>query len=146
CIAWGIGSGRLIWELARRSNLHILAVDHDARKVEALRDRRVAEDLPRVFPFHGDPATFAFPPYLASLMVAEDLDGIDLRSQFLPRAFQALRPYGGVACFLAPEKLKTLPEMALRANLAGAVCKETDGLVLLTREGALPGSGNWTHE
>jgi outer membrane protein assembly factor BamB len=148
CIAWGIGSGRLIWELARQSNLHILAVDPDAKKVQALRDKRVAADLPRIFPFHGDPATFAFPPYLASLMVAEDFEsaGIQLQADFLARAFQCLRPYGGTACFVAAENVKGMAELAAKAGLANAVCKETDGLILLTRAGALPGSGNWTHE
>lgn len=148
CIAWGIGTGRLIWELARQSNLHIIAVDADEKKVQALRQQRVAEDLPRVFAFHADPATFTFPPYLASLAVAEDLAGagIDFQEEFVTRTFQPLRPYGGVACFFPSEATRTLPDLALKAKLARAVCKEEDGLVLLTRAGALPGAGNWTHE
>src|SRR5262249_36407870 len=59
---------------------------------------------------------------------------------------QALRPFGGVACFFADERTKLLPDVALRAKLVKGVCREEDGLVLVTREGALPGSGNWTHE
>jgi outer membrane protein assembly factor BamB len=148
CIAWGIGSGRLIWELARQSNLHIVAVDPDAKKVQALCRQRVAEDLPRVFAVHADLASFSPPPYLASLMVAEDLQdaGIEFQADFLSRAFQSLRPYGGVACFLSTETTRTLPDVALKAKLVRAVCREDDGLVTLTREGALPGAGNWTHE
>src|SRR5262249_12244210 len=33
CIAWGVGSGRLITELVRQSSLHVIAVERDADKV-----------------------------------------------------------------------------------------------------------------
>jgi len=66
CIAWGIGSGRLIQELARQSNLQILVLDPDEKKVQGLRNQRLADDS-RASRLHGDPATFRLPPYLARL-------------------------------------------------------------------------------
>jgi outer membrane protein assembly factor BamB len=142
CIAWGVGSGDLIAELARQSNLRIVAVEPDAQKVEALRRRLTVAGLygQRVAVHAGDPATFPLPPYLASLMVSEA--GVEMTPAFLKRAFAALRPYGGVACL----HHDGLPQLAAAAGLENARLRSANGLTLLSREGPLPGSAPWTHE
>src|SRR5262249_52614647 len=102
CIAWGVGSGRLITELARQSKLRIVAVDPDADRARRLRADLRATGLygGRVAVHAADPRTVAFPPYLASLMVSEDLDqaGVGPLDEFVRKAFLSLRPYGGIAC------------------------------------------------
>jgi outer membrane protein assembly factor BamB len=149
CVAWGVGSGRLITQLARQSRLHILVVERDARKVREFRDRLVASGLygERVAVHQGDPLTFPLPPYLASVMVSEDLQaaGIETNAGFVRKAFQALRPYGGVACL--PLEMGRRAEFAREAaDLAGARVTEWAQGVLLTRAGPLPGAADWTHE
>jgi outer membrane protein assembly factor BamB len=149
CLACGVGTGELMVELVRRSKLHVIAVDPDARKVQALRERLAAAGLygERVEVHPGDPLTFPLPPYLASLLVSEDLQAAGVKSgpAFLQRAYQSLRPYGGVACLpLSAGQAGDLPRLA--AGLPGARLRERSGLVLLSREGPLPGSANWTHE
>ncbi len=152
CVAWGIGTGRLVRELVRQSKLHVVAIDPDPRKVEALRRELTAAGLygERIAAHVGDPLTFALPPYLASLTVAEELPvAADSEAcvRFLRRAFAALRPYGGVACLPVPAVLR--PGFARRlgeANLAQARLREAGDGVLLSRAGALPGSADWTHE
>src|SRR5439155_25235566 len=76
CVAWGAGSGRLVTELIQQSNLHVLVVERDPRKLDRLRDRLVAADLhgTRASVHLGGPLTFPLPPYLAALAVSEDLD------------------------------------------------------------------------
>jgi len=74
CLVLGLGTGRLTEELARQSKLQIIAVDPDPATVAALRARLDAEGIygTRVAAHVGDPLTFPFPPYLASLIVSED--------------------------------------------------------------------------
>ncbi len=149
CVAWGVGSGRLVTELARRSRLHIVVIERDAHRVREFRDELVASGLygERVAVHQGDPLTFPLPPYFASLMVAEDLRaaGIEPNAAFVRKAFRALRPYGGVAC-LALETTRRAEFAREAADLPGARVAEWAQGVLLTRAGALPGAADWTHE
>ena len=98
----GIDHGRLIEELARQSNLHVIAVDDDPGKVAAVRNRLDGMGLygTRVSVLAGDPVTYPFPPYVASLVVSETPDDLEQAGeQALALAvFHTLRPYGGVAC------------------------------------------------
>jgi outer membrane protein assembly factor BamB len=151
CVAWGVGTGELLTELVRQSKLRIIGVEPDSQKVRQLRDRLTAVGLygERISIHQGDPATFPLPPYLASLMVFEDLQeaGVKLEPVFLKKVFRPLRPFGGVACFsLSPEQGRAMTNLVKAAGLENARLREESGLVLLSREGALPGSADWTHE
>jgi hypothetical protein len=69
----GIDRGRLVEELVRQSDLHVIAVDEDADKVAALRARLFQAGLygTRAAVLSGNPVRYPFPPYLASLVVSE---------------------------------------------------------------------------
>jgi outer membrane protein assembly factor BamB len=148
CIAWGTGNGRVLAALARQSKLHIVAVEPDPAKVQMLRARLTAEDLygTRIAIHHGDPATFPFPPYLASLMVCPDSAILPATPQFAAKLYESLRPFGGTACFVDDSGGMLFASLARQAKLVSAAITEQNGLLLLTRTGALPGSANWTHE
>ncbi len=75
CVILGLGSGRLAEGLVRGSKLQVIAVDPDAKKVDAFRRRMDAAGLygTRITAHVGDPVEFPLPPYLASLIVSEDL-------------------------------------------------------------------------
>ena len=75
----GIERGRLAEELARQSDLQVIAVDEDAGKVTALRERLYGTGLygTRVAVLEGDPVTYPFPPYLASLVVSETPEALE---------------------------------------------------------------------
>ena len=151
CLVLGIGSGRLIEELVRRSDLHVIAVDPDSRKVASLRGTMDAAGVygRRVAAHVGDPAAFAFPPYLASLVTSEDLAAAGFAEGvgFVRSVFRTLRPYGGTAWLPVPKAKQTdFKTWVSQADLAGAaVDTGRDGL-LLRRTGALPASANWTHQ
>ena len=150
CLVWGVGTGRLAEELARQSNLHIIVVDPDKDKIEALRRRLDAAGLygARIVAHVGDPLSFAFPPYLASLIVSEDLRaaGFATGKPFVEKLFHPLRPYGGVACLPVPEnKQDDFAKWVTAAKLQNAEVGRVGKFALLTRVGALPGSADWTH-
>jgi outer membrane protein assembly factor BamB len=106
CVVWGAGSGHLICELLRQSRLYLLVIEPDAAKIAALREELIAENVhgERIAVLPESAATAALPPYLASLMVSEDLDHVGDSSNpaFFRTLFASLRPYGGVAWLPLP--------------------------------------------
>ena len=138
-IALGIGSGRLIDGLLQRSKLHIIAIDSDPEKVRAFRDRMTAANLygTRCSAIQDDPLSANLPPYLANLIVSES---ITLNDAGLKTVFESLRPYGGKAVLGGPnQNLKG-------DDLAHATLRVESNFAILTREGALPESDDWTHQ
>jgi outer membrane protein assembly factor BamB len=131
--------------------LNIIVIDPDEKKVAAFRQELIAAGLygKRVAVHAGDPVSFSLPAYLANLMISEDLAaaGIETGAAFVQKAFGSLRPFGGVAWLPVPEnRQKDFTQLVTDAELAGAKVHDGDGYLLLVREGALPGSANWTHE
>jgi outer membrane protein assembly factor BamB len=149
CLSLGIGTGHLIEELVRQSQLTIIAVDPDAKNVDAFRRRLDAKGLygTRVVVLQGTADNLGVPLYLASLVVSEDIKAVKFGSNNLGHTFRAMRPYGGVACFeLTPEQHNDFSKMVGASSLANAVVARSGSWTTLTREGALPGSADWTHE
>ncbi len=151
CLILGIGSGRLIEELIRQTNLHVIGLDPDTRKIDALRRRFDERGIygERMALIPGDINTIPLPQYVANLVLSEDLQasGIENTAQFTKRAFHILRPYGGTACFELDDNTKTLFTGAVQANsLPRAEVTDKGEYTLLVREGSLPGSDDWTHQ
>jgi outer membrane protein assembly factor BamB len=148
-VAWGVGSGRLVSELARQSDLRLIVIEPDEKKANAFRDQLIAAQLlgTRVEVHVTDPLSVPLPPYLASLMVSENLAeaGIEPGRDFVDKVFASLRPFGGVACLPPTPNLDVRREVAA-LGLEQARVNQANGWVYLVREGALPGSANWTHE
>ncbi|MBN2476323.1 MAG: PQQ-binding-like beta-propeller repeat protein [Pirellulales bacterium] len=146
----GIDRGRLIEEFARQSNLHVIAVDNDPDKVDAVRDRLCGMGLygTRVSVLVGNPVTYPFSPYLASLVVSEMPVGLDrAEERVLAQAvFHTLRPYGGVAvAWGSLADRSRIEEIVEGEAFPGASVRESGDFVLLARSGALPGAADWSH-
>ncbi|OGV74403.1 MAG: hypothetical protein A3K19_03455 [Lentisphaerae bacterium RIFOXYB12_FULL_65_16] len=149
-VVLGVESGRLVEELLRQSELKIIAVDADRVKVDALRDRLVAAGVygVRVEALVADPFTLPAPPYLASLLVSESLNGSDLAAKLpVARLVPWLHPYGGVACLDVAEDQRAAFSAWHQAGVVeGTDLSYTGNRALVRRAGALPGSAYWTHE
>ncbi len=149
-LVWGLGTGGLVRELARQSGLRLVVVEPDSSKANAFRERlRGSGQSERISVIVGDSQSVSLPPYLASLIVAESLPSrTDAgRARFLEQTFAALRPYGGVAYLPIPaDERAAFMSVAEELKLVGAVWKPISDGMLLVREGALPGSADWTHE
>jgi outer membrane protein assembly factor BamB len=150
-VVWGLKDGTLAERLRRAASLRAIGIDPDGTKVDRLRrglgERGLLDgglDL-RV----EAPGDNALPPYVASLIVSEDLasGGFAAGRQFIEVVFAALRPYGGTACFgLTAEQHAALEGWVRDAKLPGAAVTRAGDLTLVVRQGALPGAAEWAHE
>jgi len=124
CIDLGCGDGALAYELARRTELHIIAVDADPENVATARKRLTAAGLygPRVMVLKADPAASRLPKYVANLVVSgrSIQQGIDAAVR--AEAARVQRPHGG------------------------ALCLGPSGAMQVTVRGSLPSAGTWTHQ
>ena len=151
CLALGLGTGRLVEELARQSELHIIVVDSDAKKADAIRRKLDAVGLygSRIHILTGDLSSIQLPLYMADLTVSENLkgSGFEQGKAFVEKLFDSMRPYGGVASLPIPQAERaSFARWVRQAKLAQAEVKKVGDFTLLMRKGALPGSADWTHE
>ena len=147
----GIDSGRLAEEILRQSNLTVLAVDRDACKIDAIRRRLDRAGLygTRASAHLGNPLSYPFSPYLASLIVSENWASLAaggphaMAQAILP----PLRPYGGTACLpaAATDRVALDKEIA-ESHVAGATVRPAGDWLLVSRVGSLPNSADWSHE
>ena len=151
CLLPGLGSGELLYELISQSNLHIIAIDPDAEKVAAIRRKLDEAGLygNRVSVHVGDITTMQLAPYMANLVVSEDLQatGSENVDVFIERIFHSLRPYGGTACFSIPlSKHAAIFSRTIKSELPGCEIASSGDFFRLTRVGPLPDSADWTHQ
>ena len=157
CLVLGCGTGRLAYELAKRTELIIYGVEPDARKVELARRALDAAGLcgTRVWVEQADPLRSPYSDYFANLIVSESA----LVAGELPgdakEAYRMLKPLGGTICIGQPVeargRTKSLSPDALRDWLAPAGIKRPRvttraGVWLKFARGPLPGAGSWTHQ
>jgi outer membrane protein assembly factor BamB len=150
-IVHGIGSGKLIAEIVSASELQIIAIDSDEAKVDRLRREMDVRGLygTRVVAHLGDPASFYLPPYMAKVMFSDALQSMERGKipQLARSAFDALRPYGGVASWqLTEDQHDVLANEVANDEFPNAELSRKGNLSFLRRVGPLPGSGTWTHQ
>ncbi len=151
-VVMGIEDGRLVEELVRQSELHVIAIDQDADKVAEIRQRLYDAGLygVRATALVGNPVTYPLPPYLASLIVSETPDALEQvdETALAAAVFHALRPYGGQACVWGaladPARIKEIIQD--EETFHGACVRQAGEFVLLARTGSLPGAADWSHE
>ncbi len=147
---FGLDDGRLLEANLRRSAFHVVAVDPDPAKVEQWRRRFDAAGLygRRVTVHVGDPLSFKAPPYIANLVhVGESLAGRLAERSVLQAVYESVRPYGGFLRIAAGRAGAAGMERILRqAALANGTIEVGRVEIRVVREGALPGSADWTHQ
>ncbi len=147
---FGAADEKVIDAIAAQSPFVQLAiVDQDAERVAMLRRRLdTAGLLGRVTAHQGSVVSFDASPYLSHMIfVGSDLAPTlvaDLAS--LAKAYESVRPYGGVLQFLATgADRQKLADQITAAGLEKAEVAIMDHSVVVRRIGALPGSADWTH-
>lgn len=147
---FGVDDGTVLEAVLADSKLHVVAVDPDAAKVDALRRRLDAAGRygTRATVHVGDPASFKAPPYIANLIVVGESFAARLSERaVMQAAFNSLRPYGGAMWVSASGGVQTeLRQFIESAKLERAKVTTADGHLLVTREGALPDAADWTHQ
>ncbi|MEW6356588.1 MAG: PQQ-binding-like beta-propeller repeat protein [Planctomycetota bacterium] len=150
----GNGTGRLAYELARRTDLRICAVEPDSEKADAackaldaagLFGSRVTVD---VYPYDKIP----YADYFANVIVSEEALVSGKLEFGAAEAFRMLKPLGGAICIGQPEgtggKLtqQSLKQWLAAAALEGGGISADKGTWLTFTRGPLPGAGKWTHQ
>ena len=157
CLMLGCGTGRLAYELTKRTDLYIHGIEPDPKKARAARQALDAAGVygARVVIDEGDLSQIPLADYFANLVVSEEA----LISGQMPgsakEAFRMLKPLGGTIMIGQPAeakgKVKSLSADAMQQWLSGAKIDggqvaEKDGVWLSLCRGALPGAGSWTHQ
>ncbi|MFH1742701.1 MAG: PQQ-binding-like beta-propeller repeat protein [bacterium] len=124
CLDLGCGDGSLAYELAKRTNLNIYAIDSDPKNVALARQRLDSAGLygVRVTVHQGDPARTDYPDYFADLIVSGRSVTSGKEAVSHEEMARIQRPYGGIACVGKPGDLE------------------------MSRRGALEGAASWTHQ
>jgi len=146
---FGVDDDQLLQAVAAASEFHIVGIDPDAEKIDRLRrrldqggwyGRRIALQA-------GTLETYPAPPYMADLiLVGRSLAPALRDAEQLARLYESVRPYGGKLVIQTggSEAGLRAEELAI-ADLPQAVLTVADGAVILSRQGPLPGAGQWTH-
>ncbi|NLX95940.1 MAG: PQQ-binding-like beta-propeller repeat protein [Rhodopirellula sp.] len=147
-LVWGLADGRLVEELLRRTDYHVIAVDADGQQVERLRRRLDEAGLygTRATVHVGDPIGFGFPAYLAELVVSEEPNawGVSPSEALVQAIVHVLHPFGGIACLKATEAQYQALQTARRDLADAGVELSRDGdRALFSRRGALPGAKDY---
>ncbi|MBI5395435.1 MAG: PQQ-binding-like beta-propeller repeat protein [Verrucomicrobia bacterium] len=124
CLDVACGDGLLAMALAKKTKLHICAMNADAGQAAQVRQKLDAAGLlgVRVSVHDGQLSRSNCPAYFANLVVSgrSVSDGADAAPA--KAVSRVLRPYGGKSCFGKPGAMKT------------------------TVRGELAGAGSWTHQ
>jgi outer membrane protein assembly factor BamB len=133
----------LIDALVISSSTKITVVEPDASKIEGLRRRFDAAGHygTRVSVHQGDADSFMAPPYIACLTIApRSFDPVALE-----QLFASVRPYGGVL-YLPGTADHSQAKIIGQARLEKMALQKYNDHAYIVREGALPGSADWTHQ
>ena len=157
CLVLGCGTGRLAFELAKRTDLTICGVEPDPEKVQAARRALDAAGLlgARVTVEHADLSDVPFSDYFANLVVSEEAIVSGQMPGGAKEAFRMTKPMGGTICIGQPPvaggkgtpiQRAAMQQWLNEAGIDQGRIVEEDGTWLTFRRGALPGAGSWTHQ
>jgi len=148
CLVLEAGTGQLAYEIAKRSEFHVICREKDAAKARAARVALMKAGLygTRVIVQEGESDELPYPKFFANLIVCERTltEGSGLPSA--EKVLRVLRPFGGVVDISAKpgsEAGKKLKSWG--SDLPG--WKVTDSPVIrgTAVRGKVAGSGEWTH-
>jgi len=152
CLVLDCGKGRLAYELAKQTDLQVVAVDESAENVSAAREILDEAGVygTRITVCEGSASSLPFGNYFANVVVSEKT----LLAGELPASpadvCRFVRPYGGVVCLGQPEGApgKVDADKAKSwldgTGLEGGAILQEDGVWAVVRRGEMPGSGEWT--
>lgn len=150
CLVLGAGEGRLAYEIAKRSQFHVIGLEADPAKAAAARKllREAGLCGTRISIHAGTLDQVRYQPYFANLITSEEA----LSTGRLPPArevYRLLRPCGGTVAFVCASGAAA--EHTLKQWGAGVISgwhseRTADGLWIgAARRGSLPGAGHWSH-
>ena len=148
CLVLGAGDGRLLYQLAKQSDLTVCCVEPDARKAAAARRALDAAGVygAGVTVHDGTLEELRYPDFFADLIVLPEGAGEQPGRWPAGEVYRVLRPHGGIAYVAAQGERQAAVRRWLGAAEvpAGEIQTSTDAVRVV--RGALPGAGTWTHQ
>ncbi|MHC4402186.1 MAG: outer membrane protein assembly factor BamB family protein [Planctomycetota bacterium] len=148
CLVLGAGTGQLAWEIARRSELFVVAVDEDPAGAAEARTRLTEAGIygQRVVVRQTTRDDPPYPPHFANLIVSEEC----LRTGRMPYPGQTvmrlLQPYGGTIVLGGSHGLPVLFDgQADGLSQWKQVAGSSGARWHVAHRGSLAGAGQWTH-
>ncbi len=151
----GNEQGRLAYELAKRSELKIYAVESDATNVASARTKLSRAGLygTRVVVHQGDPASIPYSNYFANVIASDTFVTTGKLPGDATKLARHLKPLGGTIVVgrpaNTPGKPIDMPAVTDWLRQTGldeeSQITAADGWATLKR-GALPGAGSWSHQ
>jgi len=156
CLDLACGEGRLAHEIAKRTELKIIGIEEDAKKVAAARKALDKAGIygERVTVHQGPLSKLGYTSRFANLIVSDRAVVSGMLPGSSADVFRVLKPCGGVACIGQPEgeivggNRLTLSEIDrwLRDSPGPKwQIEEEKGTWVTIRRGPISGSGEWTH-
>ena len=151
----GSGTGRLAYELAKRTELKIIGIEKDWKKVAKAKRALDAAGLYGSRIVVENWGLTELPDYFADLIVSEEMMLSGEMDNSAGEMFRVLKPYGGVAYFGQPfetsDKTHLLDEKRLLEWLSRSGARDPEivrenGLWARFVRGKLEGSGSWTEQ
>ncbi|MBC8181486.1 PQQ-binding-like beta-propeller repeat protein [candidate division KSB1 bacterium] len=150
-VFFGAGNGNLLTELVNKTNLNIVVVEENAKKIDKLRHR--FDELGiyglRVSLIQGTPNSVQLPAYFASLTILWDVNVLEFLSDssIVKKIYSSVRPYGGkLWAPLAENQFSKIAKANMITGLSNAVITHFDNNLIISKKGGLEGSDNWTHQ
>ena len=153
CLVLGGGEGRLAFELARRSELKVIGIENNPKKVKAAKHKLDSAGIygSRVVVEQWDLSTL--PDYFADLIVSEEAMISGEINSPPEEVYRVLKPFGGMAYFGQPDELsrskrsldlRVLLEWLRKSRAPEPEVTEEGGIWVKVTRGKLEGSGSWT--
>jgi len=148
CLVLDANEGRLAYELARQSELKVIGIEVDAKKVARAREKLVQAGLygPRISLFQGTLKDLPFTKYFANLIVSDQalIDGT--LTYTADELYHLLRPFGGKAILGGKKvKLDFIQKWQQAASNPDWKLKQQNGNWATITRAPLLNSGEWTH-
>jgi outer membrane protein assembly factor BamB len=150
CLVLGAGNGRLAYEIAKRSDFHIIAVEPDTQKADRAREMLAQAQLygPRIVIHNRSLDKLPYPKYFANLIISEQT--LDTAQITTPpeELFRMLRPCGGILALAYPARLKDkdyLTKWAKNSIPDFNVSRDGNLIYAFAKRAPLEGQGQWTH-
>jgi len=157
CLVLDSGEGRLAYELARLTDLQIIGVEKDAKKVAIARKALDKAGLYGQVVIHqgqgaslsgGSVVKLPYTKYFANLVVSDEALRVGKMPFSLEKAYELARPYGGIIALGLPANRRNKNSLKkwIRKSTADWKVNESKKIIwaVANRE-KLEGAGEWTH-
>jgi outer membrane protein assembly factor BamB len=149
CLVLDCGEGRLTYEMARLTDLQIIGLEKDVKKISIARKALDKAGFYGQIVIHqGSVANMPYTKYFANLIVSDET----LRSGELPylaeEIFGFARPYGGIIVLGLPANRRnknSLKKWIRKSTVDWKVNESKKIIWAVTNREKLEGAGEWTH-